>query len=239
VWHEGCVVCGQGDFLMSHSRFKKPALWGAVLVFVLVGGASAQAEPIAASDELWGHFEATMGFVAGQHRYDELRFARESGPANAPPAALQGAPYDRTEVFGLRYDVRLVVSHVRMTAGIDFPFTSFSAESAVRDTGAGVRRVESLKSYVLRFGIGGEYPFGPVVPFVDVLGSVHWVSTTMLFDGESSEYGASAFGFSARAGVRLQVREWFFASLAGEVGIIGPVRWGAELYVGFSLGPVE
>lgn len=223
---------------MSHSRSKKRALWSAVLVLVIHGGANAQApEPIADRDDTWGHFEATMGFVAGQRSYDELRFARESGPTSASLAVLQGAPYDRTEVFGLRYDVRLVVSHVRMTAGIDFPFTSFSAESALRDTGEGVRRVESLKSYVLRFGIGGEYPVGPVVPFVDVLGSVHWVSTTIVLDGESSDYGASAFGFSARAGIRLQVRDWFFASLAGEVGIIGPVRWGAELSVGFALGP--
>lgn len=212
------------------------ALTALVLALVFHGSASAQSEGLA-HGRAWGHFEATMGFVAGQQSYDELRFARDSGPADAPPEALQGAPYEGTEVFGLRYDLRLVVSHVRMSAGIDFPFTSFSAEDALRDTGVGVRRVESLKSYVLRFGIGGEYAFGPVVPFVDVLGSVHWVNTTLTFGGETTSYDASAFGFSARAGVRLQVRDWFFASIAGEVGILGPVRWGAELSVGFCVGP--
>lgn len=221
---------------MFNTKTKMRALWSAVLVLSVAGSASAQSEGIT-EGRAWGHFEATMGFVAGQQSYDELRFARESGPADAPPAALQGAPYDRTEIFGLRYDVRLVVSNVRMTAGIDFPFTSFSADSARRNVDGGTRSVESLKSYVLRFGIGGEYPFGPVVPFVDVLGSVHWVNTTLAFNGETTEYGASAFGFSARGGVRLQVRDWFFASLAGEVGIIGPVRWGAELSVGFCVGP--
>lgn len=223
---------------MLQPQIMTRALCGAALslVFAFGDAASAQSEGLA-DGRAWGHFEASMGFVAGQQSYDELRFSRESGPANAPPEALQGAPYEGTEVFGLRYDVRLVVSHVRMTAGIDFPFTSFSAEDAVRDTGVGVRRVESLKSYVLRFGIGGEYAFGPVAPFVDVLGSVHWVNTTLVFGGESAGYAASAFGFSARAGVRLQVRDWFFASIAGEVGILGPVRWGAELSVGFCVGP--
>jgi len=48
-------------------------------------------------------------------------------------------------------------------------------------------------------------------------------------------YGSFGFGFSGRAGVRLHVRKWFFAAAAGEIGIIGDVRWGAELSVGFAL----
>lgn len=196
-------------------------------------------DPVDSEDSPWGHFEVSMGFLAGQRHYDEVGFVSESSRDTVPRAAFQGAPYDRTEVFGLRYDVRLVVSYVRMTAGIDFPFTSFSPGAATRDTGDGVRTVDSLKSYALRFGIGAEYPVGPVAPFVDVMGAVHWIDTSLVHQGESSSYSATDFGFAARAGLRLQVRRWFFASVAAEVGIVGPVRWGAELSVGFALGPDE
>ena len=33
---------------------------------------------------------------------------------------------------------------------------------------------------------------------------------------------------------RLEVRRWFFASIAGEVGLQSDVLWGGELSVGFS-----
>lgn len=45
---------------------------------------------------------------------------------------------------------------------------------------------------------------------------------------------STTFGYSIRGGIRLQVRRWFFASIAGEVGLNGDVLWGGELSVGFS-----
>jgi hypothetical protein len=94
--------------------------------------------------------------------------------------------------------------------------------------------VQSIDPIDLRFGIGAEYPIGPVVPFVDVMGGVHWVNTTLSVDEHQVDYSASSFALSARAGARLHVRRWFFAQLAGEVGLLGDVRWGAELSVGFA-----
>ena len=183
-------------------------------------------------DDTPDHFEFSMGFIAGQRSYDRLAFAL----GNLPAGALEGAPFDRVEVFGLRYDLRLVVSHVRMTVGVDLPFTSYSEDDARRMLPEGLRRVNTLRAYDLRFGIGGEYAFGPVAPFVDLTGSVHWASTELLLDAAATELDAVGFGFTARGGVRLQVRRWFFASVSGEVGIVGPVRWGVDLSVGFALG---
>tara|TARA_B100001750_G_C15498892_1_gene595931 strand:+ start:266 stop:388 length:123 start_codon:yes stop_codon:yes gene_type:complete len=38
-----------------------------------------------------------------------------------------------------------------------------------------------------------------------------------------------------RAGVRLHVRKWFFAAIAGEIGVVGPMVWAADLSVGFAV----
>jgi hypothetical protein len=127
---------------------------------------------------------------------------------------------------------------VRMTAGFDLPFASFgpSDGTAQYSFGGGQHdvTVRSIGTKDLRFGIGGEYPFGPVAPFVDLLGAVHWVSTTLTIDGTPADYGASTFAFAVRGGLRLHVRKWFFATAAGEVGLVGDERWGCEVGVGFA-----
>ena len=94
--------------------------------------------------------------------------------------------------------------------------------------------VRSLGTKDLRFGIGGEYPIGPVAPFVDLLGAVHWVSTTLAIDGAPVDYSSTGFAFAMRAGLRLHVRRWFFATAAAEVGLVGDETWGCELGVGFA-----
>ncbi|MNC93717.1 hypothetical protein D3C83_104080 [compost metagenome] len=63
---------------------------------------------------------------------------------------------------------------------------------------------------------------------------MNWVDTQLDVDQTSRRYGANTFGFSVRGGVRLEVRRWFFASIAGEVGLQSDVLWGGELSVGFS-----
>jgi len=208
--------------------------------FLAAGAAVAAAET-----EEGDHFELTMGFIAGARRYDRESFSRESGGGDVAGAKalvepFGNAPYDGCTALGLRYDLRLVVAHVRMTVGVDFPFASFAPADTRRSYDvAGVEReitVRKIRPYELRFGIGGELAFGRFAPFADLVGEVDWVDTVLAVDGATVGYEACSFGFSARAGARVYVRDWFFVAAAGEIGIVGQRVWGAELSLGFSFG---
>jgi hypothetical protein len=201
-----------------------------VLPVLLLLAATARAEepPEPIDDQIigpWDHFEVSMGFLAGQRGYRDANFSLSNG-ANALDLmpSLDAAPFDRVNVFGLRYDARLVVSYLRMTTGFDFPFATYRSDT-----------VRSLRPYELRFGIGAEYPIGPIAPFVDLIGGVHWVDTKLGANDVEAQYSATSFAFSVRSGVRVHVRRWFFAAAAGELGLTGDIRWGAELSVGFAL----
>jgi hypothetical protein len=190
------------------------------------------------------HLEFTMGFLAGQRSYSKTSFEFEEGTAEGIGGGgliepFVKPPFDTATVLGLRYDLRLVVSYIRMTVGLDLPFPTFksSDSKAIYDV-TGTQRtvtVQSLSAKELRFGIGGEYPYKSVACYADLLGGVHWVDTDLAIDGLKAQYGAVNFAFSGRAGVRAHVRSWFFATASGEVGIIGDTRWNAELGVGFSI----
>jgi hypothetical protein len=191
----------------------------------------------------WDHFELSMGFFGGQRRYGESNFEWRDGGDMPGVRSLTkpftSAPFDKLHMAGLRYDARLVVSYVRMTTGVDIPFPIYRTDQSVGvyDVGGVARRVSvrSIRPFDLRFGLGAEYPIGPVAPFFDVLGGVHWVNANLDIDGSKHSYQAVGFALSGRLGARLHVRRWFFASIAGEMGFIGDVRWGAELAVGFAL----
>ena len=214
-----------------------------VLAFVLLSLATISTSSAARADESdpQDHGEFTMGFLGGDRRYSDVPFALGGGSgaplvATDPNAPFRSAPLDRVSVYGVRYDARLVVSFVRMTAGIDFPFAS-TGSGATHDLIGGVDHtvsVDSLRPIELRFGLGVEAPTRPFVPFVDLLGGVHWISASLRVDGQEVDYHAATFGFAARAGVRFQLRDWYFVQLAGEVGLGGDIRWGGELSVGFS-----
>lgn len=70
----------------------------------------------------------------------------------------------------------------------------------------------------------------------DIQGAIQRASTTVTVDGHPYEYSATRFGFSARGGVRVHLRPWFFVAASGEYGLVGATRWGADLSVGFRLG---
>ena len=196
------------------------------------------------------HFEFTMGFLAGQRSYSQSSFKYEVEGGTSEGIGGGGlvapfvkAPFDKTTVLGLRYDVRVVMSFIRMTVGFDLPFTTYKVSDSrgvykfVDTNGQQVDRqvtVQSLSAKELRFGIGGEYPFKKVAIFADLIGGVHWVDTELAIDGYKANYSSTGFAFSGRAGVRAYVRKWFFATASGEVGIIGDLRWNAEFGVGFS-----
>jgi hypothetical protein len=191
----------------------------------------------------WDHFELSMGFIAGVRSYESSSFALDSEARVSGATDLvdpfTAPPFDALTTLGLRYDLRLVAAYTRMTVGIDIPFAQYQPTIA-RGTYVvdGVERsvaVKSISPFLLHLGIGAEIPIGPIAPFVDVLGHVRWTQAELSIDGMSHDYAESGFGFSARAGVRLHVRRWFFASLSGEVGLIGDFRWGGELSVGFAI----
>ena len=226
-------------------------LAGALLVLAIgtltAGAAAADGDGCPHSglgeEDACDHFELTMGFLAGARRFDQESFALSSGDvagAGGLVEPFQGAPYDYVPVYGLRYDLRLVVSYVRMTVGVDFPFAHIGpAESRGTYDVGGVPSeivVKKIRPYELRFGIGGEYPIGRFAPFVDLIGEVDWTNTELAINGEKVEYKANSFGFSARAGVRAYLRDWFFIAAAGEFGIVGNRFWGAELSLGFAFG---
>lgn len=180
----------------------------------------------------WDHLELSMGFIAGQRDFSAHRY---EGAHRFDPRVFEGVPFGNTEAYGLRYDVRLVVWYVRMTAGIDIPFASYDVEATRVNIDGQDALITGLKSWAFHFGIGGEYPIGPVAPFVDVLGGLSFAKPTIAMGGEEVELRGQTFGFAVRGGLRLHVRKWFFASLSGEVGLVGDVRWGTELSVGFAI----
>ncbi len=179
----------------------------------------------------WDHFELSMGFIAGSRRYGELTYEGSQRYASM----LDSAPFDDALVFGLRYDLRLVVSYVRMTVGVDIPFPTFdSAATTVMIDGMDTTLTQ-LRGWNLHFGIGGEYPVGPVAPFLDILGDVGFAEAQFSSAAGDDTLNGRGFGFALRGGVRLHVRKWFFASASAEVGLVGDIRWGTELSVGFAL----
>jgi hypothetical protein len=196
---------------------------------------AADSEP----ESLTDHLAFSMGFLGAARNYGASPFEVQDGSGARflgadPTAPFHRAPFDRLPVAGLRYDTRLVISGVRMTAGFDFPFASGTVTHA--DLGGVDRTVTlaSLRPYELRFGIGYEAPTKKIVPFVDLMGGVHWTSASLLIDGEPVRYQSTAFAYSVRAGVRIDLRKAFFAAAAAEVGLGGDVRWGGELVVGFK-----
>ena len=88
---------------------------------------------------------------------------------------------------------------------------------------------------VLWVGLGGEVTFGPVTPFLDVIGAVQWTSADLSVGGQIRTWDATGFGFATRAGARVDIRDWFFVQASGEVGLVGDVTWSAALSVGFGV----
>ena len=200
-----------------------------------LAAAALTAAPAARAEEPDGdHFEATMGFLVTREDHRTTGFSA-SGNGAPLAGAFRAAPYDGALGTGLRYDLRLVLSHVRMTAGFDLPFTSLG-DAPARDVDGHRVAPRSLQSWGVRFGLGAEYPLGPVTPFADLQGSLLRTSTELTVDGATAAYDATRFGFSVRAGLRVRLKRWFFVSAAGEYGVTGATLWSADLGVGFRVG---
>ena len=235
---DGCSACG----VHLRSGMRNLVLSSFLLV-ASMGSAWAETETPEPLDPRsiagWDHGEFSMGFVTGSRHYDDATFTLVHGPSDAAELLepFGSAPYDGTNVFGLAWDLRMVVSYARMTVGLAVPYPTVRQREAIVDVGGEQRRVgvRSLGAKELRFGIGAELPIGPISPYVDLIGAVHFVDTTLTIDGASAEYDATNFALSLRAGARLHVRRWFFATASGELGLHGAVGWGAELSLGFAI----
>ncbi|MEM1030848.1 MAG: hypothetical protein AAF928_21845 [Myxococcota bacterium] len=186
------------------------------------------------------HLELAIGILGGLTNYGPVNFAYQEGggPVNlAEPFDV--APYDGTFALGLRIELRYVASFVRTTLGFDLPFPNFT-----RDDTTGVFdvngepvtiAVQSLKHQTFNIGIGGEYSFGMLTPYVDVLGGFHFVQTRLSADDQFVNYSGTEFGLSGRLGARYALKKSFFLHGSVTGGILGPSRVLGELGLGFSL----
>ncbi|MEM9073579.1 MAG: hypothetical protein AAGE52_34125 [Myxococcota bacterium] len=179
----------------------------------------------------WDHFELSMGFVGGTRRYGELTYNRSAQYEEW----LDEGPFENVSALGLRYDLRLVVSYVRMTVGVDIPFASFDSSQTVMMLDGNETALTKIRGWDLRFGIGAEYPFGAVAPFLDLIGDVAFAKATFVTGTRDDTISGRGFGFALRGGIRLHLRKWFFAAASAELGLVGSTRWGAELSVGFAI----
>jgi hypothetical protein len=192
-----------------------------------------------AEDYDGNHFEFTMGFITGEQDYTGTHFQRDGDSTLTLADPFLEKPFNQVNVHGLRYEIRLVASYVRMTMGMDFPFTAYRLADATGSYQVEGRTIEvitdDLSPIDLHFGIGGEFWMGPLAAYADLIGGVHWTDASFLVDGENLDYSALTFNFWARAGLRVHVKDWLFLAAAGEIGIVGDLKWMAELSVGFAI----
>ena len=218
-------------------------------VFMLLSATEENPEP-PPRDDFAGytsqhHFELTMGFLGGMRDETRAGYAFSSGSADLVPHAealttpFALAPYDRTIVYGLAWETRYVARHLRFTMGLSKPFASFRMMDALFpvDVGGTTREVgtRALNLWDVRFGLGLEYAFRYVTPFVDVIGDAQYVAASMTVDGLTATYKAWSFGFVARAGLRVQLGDGLFLAPTGELGLGGPVIFGVGLQAGWVL----
>ncbi|MBM4779728.1 MAG: hypothetical protein GQE15_18645 [Archangiaceae bacterium] len=193
-------------------------------------------------------YELTMGFAGSVLDPSAMPLVFQSGEAvNVPGATGLTAPFGGASLrqlitAGPSWETRAIQSHVRFTLGLQKPYAAFrqgSIDADVDATGSPLTGTpvhvspRSLSLWVIRFGLGGEYTFGRVTPFADVLGDVQLATAEITVGGQPGTYKSSGFGFSVRAGARVRVDKYLSVGLAGEYGLVGTPRYGASLMVGW------
>ena len=150
-----------------------------------------------------------------------------------------GELYRNTPVTGPRWESRAVIHHTRLTLAyqIPFPVLDLDENPMTLETSDGLHQVqaEGLFAQEVRFGLGGEIPAQRFAPFVDVIGDLHIVTTTLAVDGQPMRFNSMSFSMVARAGTRIQLAEHWFVEASGEVGIVGPNQYGGQLMVGGAI----
>lgn len=188
------------------------------------------------------HTELSFGYL-GEWRVDAGRSFEPSAkdaPAGAAGllAPFDGAPFNGLAASGMTLESRVVYDRLRFTLGLRWPFATYRVGSTAStvDFGGATHElfVRSVSMFGVRTGLGFELPFGVVSPFIDVLGDVERLSTTLVLDGTPVRYDATAFALGARAGLRIQLSSVFLA-LAAEGSVLGGWRVGGSLQAGVAL----
>jgi hypothetical protein len=179
------------------------------------------------------HLEASFGFMGGYRDLSRMGFAFEDGtsPAQGLTDPFSAAPYSGLPVMGVSAELRVVAHHLRFTAGVQKPFASFRLSDAV----SGDVSTHALSLWDFRFGLGGEYAFQHVAPFVDLLGDMQVVTASLAVSNQTADYKAWAFGFTVRAGVRFHLSEYLYIAPSAEIGLGGAQRFGASLQAGWVI----
>ncbi|MEQ1565586.1 MAG: hypothetical protein ABMA64_08110 [Myxococcota bacterium] len=188
------------------------------------------------------HVELEAGFYAGDRSLGVAPFELV-GPDGRPIAGLDGPfaeyPLRDALVAGPRLELRVVDPPLRASLGVAAVFPEWDVASPeVAETGVAGPVVSSVRGAAMFDGvstIGLELPTGLLVPFADLVGTVHVTDLALEVDGVPATFRSRSFSLGARGGVRLQVGKHTFAQAAGEVTPFGPSRWGATVGVGVAL----
>ncbi len=194
--------------------------------------------------------ELSMGFGGAVLDPSALPLVFASGEAGGVAGATGlGAPFGGPALRALvtagpAWESRVIRHHTRFTLGLQKTWALFrhgALDGEALATGSplvgpplpvGPR---ALSLWGLRLGLGGEATFGPVTPFVDLLGDVQFVSADVSVEGQAGTCRASDFSLSVRAGLRVRLDSSLSVGLAGEYGIAGPSRFGVTLLRGWVL----
>jgi hypothetical protein len=181
-------------------------------------------------------FELNMGFFGGAVDPSALPFVAQ--PDATATATALGAPFGpgltRLGVAGPSWELRVMESNARFTVGARKAFGEFRPGSLEGDVGAVHLAPRDLSVWDLRFGLGAEYTFGRLTPFVDLLGDLQFASAEVTVDGARSHFDAHGFGLSARVGARVQLDRFLSLGLSGEYGVLGAPRFSGMATLGWA-----
>jgi hypothetical protein len=213
----------------------------ATAALVLFAGMGAAAPAHADWDD--PHFEMGVGFLAGGRSYDAAPFALVEDDAQLRGIAglrrpFESSPY-QTVSLGPRIGATLVLDVIRVSGAWQRAYPTYANLQTVTAKNADGELLDArstgLTTDEWRLGLGLEPRLEGPTPFVDLVGDIHKVNTTLAIDGERAAYRSEAFSMALRGGLRIPASDCIFVELAGEWGFAGPTDWGASIMVGAAI----
>lgn len=186
------------------------------------------------------HLELEVGFLLGDRGLGAVPFEQVSAgrPLAGLDASFAAHPLSDALVTGPRAEVRLVAPPLRTSLGWQRPYPDWQVVPEARDVDgdgqAVLSEVRALRTDEWVLGIGVEAPTGVLVPFVDLVGTVHRSGVSLAVDGRAADYRSEAFSLGGRGGLRLQVSDHLFVQASGQGTVVGPSTWGAAVGLGLA-----
>jgi hypothetical protein len=188
------------------------------------------------------HVELEVGFYAGDRSLGVAPFelVTEEGQKIAGlDDAFAVYPLHDALVAGPRTELRVVAPPLRSAVGVQavFPEWEVLPPEVPEHDAEGLPVLSSVRGTVMTdvvLAVGLEAPTGVLVPFVDLVGTVHLARVALEVNGEAASFRSRSFSMGGRGGLRLQFGEHTFAQAAGEYTPFGPSRWGATAGVGVA-----